>query len=307
MSNQHSNVRNQLSQDAIDSLKRQMILGDTPPPRVSTRFQKGRSGNPKGRPRKPNVTCAEPTQLHELTLAEAERPIRVREGGNVTEIPTKMALLQAQSNLGLKGNAYAQKHALERIERAQREEAARIAADHEYWRGYRRDALRQLAEARANGAPEPILLPHPDDVVIEPGKPVRIVGPVNDEEAHQYQEIVKLRDALIMQSVFNERCAPQDQKADGEARALGASLLARLVDSALPQRMKIEELDWVMRICRLQSIAKRALLKQTFAAWRAAGMHIPRGEHVPGPEVAAAWIEAGKMRVREKSGGHRQR
>lgn len=293
MSNQNSSRKQSLSTETIDRLKRDMLFGaPSAPPKRSTRFQKGQSGNPNGRPRKQPSARYDAAEMRDLTLAEAKRPIRVRQGDKVSEMPVREALIQAQTTAALQGNAYAQRDAIARLERSEREEAAEIARDREYWTARRDENARILAEAKARGEPEPGIFPHPLDIVIEPGKRVRIVGPINEEEARQYEEVVELRDALILQSAVNKRCCLAGDEAEGKMRADGSDVFARMLDLILPKRMKLDDVDWICRSMRFESIPKRALLKAAFASWRAAGCQAPRGALFPDPTFAAKMIKA---------------
>ena len=80
-------LNNKRSEDRYD-------VGYGKPPKT-TRFVKGRSGNPRGRPRKQarargNSTGAdEPTKA--MILEEAYRPVAVREGDNVIQLPAIQA------------------------------------------------------------------------------------------------------------------------------------------------------------------------------------------------------------------------
>ena len=68
-----------------------------PPSR--TRFRKGISGNPGGRPR--GITAGRATAL---AIKEAYRPVTVREGDKVITMPAIQAVLRSQIALAAKGN-----------------------------------------------------------------------------------------------------------------------------------------------------------------------------------------------------------
>ena len=57
-----------------------------------SRFKKGQSGNPSGRPKS---GAAIPARAYDLTLKAAERMVRVREGDQVYEISSLEAVVRA--------------------------------------------------------------------------------------------------------------------------------------------------------------------------------------------------------------------
>jgi Family of unknown function (DUF5681) len=97
-------------------------------PPSETRFRKGVSGNPGGRPC--GMTAG---RAKRLALQEAYRPITVREGDEVFTLPTIQALMRQQGRLAAKGNGPAQRafidrvHAIEQEEETQAAEAAKTA------------------------------------------------------------------------------------------------------------------------------------------------------------------------------------
>ena len=97
-------------------------VGYAKPP-VHTRFRKGKSGNPGGRPR--GMTAGRATAL---ALKEAYRPVNVREGDNVIRLPAIQVILRSQIALAAKGNGPAQRSVIEAVQANEREIEAQVAA-----------------------------------------------------------------------------------------------------------------------------------------------------------------------------------
>jgi hypothetical protein len=76
-------------------------------PPVTTRFQKGRSGNPKGRRKR-----TPQAEIEDLFIKEYLRPIKVREGDRVQTMPAIQVIMRAEINKGVKGSGPAQRSAL---------------------------------------------------------------------------------------------------------------------------------------------------------------------------------------------------
>jgi hypothetical protein len=79
-------------------------------PPLHTRFRKGQSGNPRGRPRSTATKHA-----RELVLQEAYRTVIVKEDGMALPLPAIQAVLRSQIDLALKGNVQAQRAVLAAI------------------------------------------------------------------------------------------------------------------------------------------------------------------------------------------------
>jgi hypothetical protein len=92
-------------------------------PPVRTRFRKGQSGNPGGRPR--GMTAGRATAL---ALKEAYRSVNVREGDKVITLPAIQAVLRSQVALAAKGNGAAQRAVIEAVQAIEREIEAHVTA-----------------------------------------------------------------------------------------------------------------------------------------------------------------------------------
>jgi hypothetical protein len=92
-------------------------------PPVHTRFRKGQSGNPGGRPR--GITAG---RANALALKEAYRPVSVREGDKVLRLPAIQAVLRVLVALAAKGNGPAQRTIFEAVRAIEKENTAQAAA-----------------------------------------------------------------------------------------------------------------------------------------------------------------------------------
>jgi hypothetical protein len=83
-------------------------VGFAKPP-TNTRFKKGKSGNPSGRPR--GITAGRAIRL---ALKEIFRPVRIREGDRVTELSGFQVVLRQLMAQAAKGNGPAGRLLLEK-------------------------------------------------------------------------------------------------------------------------------------------------------------------------------------------------
>lgn len=276
---QDASTRRGLSAESAEQLKRELLFGSGRGASSNGRFQKGQSGNPKGRLKRsdaPPLTIGmQPTKG--FLLSEAKRPVRVREGDAYSEISAAHALVRAIFNTALKGHPYAQRTLVERLDRLEREEAREIAEEHAFWEDYQDRCRGEFEAARKAGKTLPIALPHPDDIVIERGQHVRFVGPLDEEEAAKFDGYCRLRDVLILQDAFD--CSAHEAK--GGERSGGALLMAVIMNDALPKRLQISDAAFTRRMMQHEATSRRQLLKTVFQSWRALGVHRPRGMPFP--------------------------
>jgi hypothetical protein len=85
-------------------------------PPTRTRFRKGVSGNPGGRPR--GITAGRATAP---AIKEAYRPVTVREGDKVITMPAIQAVLRSQIALAAKGNGPAQRALIDLVQAIERD------------------------------------------------------------------------------------------------------------------------------------------------------------------------------------------
>ena len=268
-----------LSKESADDIKRNVLSGGgcARPPEY-TRFKKGHSGNPKGRPKRQDAAVGGSPRARNLILQEAERLVTIREGEETRQMPAIEVVLRTQTKSAASGNAYAQKHKIERGIRADRERRAEIAESNASWRRYVAWHRDQIVEAERKGEPPPDPLPHPDDVVIDPEKGVRFIGPVDETRAAKLNETVKVRDVLIMQDALDHCLA---ENPEGNNQPGSALLFAMLLDKSVPARLRLAKSEWTERMMRYDRMPKRTLLKAVYRAWKELGRRVPRGRTLP--------------------------
>ena len=100
-------------------------VGYSKPP-LHTRFRKGQSGNPRGRPRNGAMERA-----RKIVLEEAYRTVTVREGEKIVEMPAIRAVMRSHLRDALKGNGPNQRAVLSLIQELETGQAQALAATNE--------------------------------------------------------------------------------------------------------------------------------------------------------------------------------
>lgn len=251
--------------------RREVVGYGNPPP--EHRFKKGQSGNPRGRPKLPKQVSAQldpstqPTER--LILQEAYRTVTIREGETTIELPAIQAAMRALAIAAMKGSRLSQKALTEIVRAAELRERTETIEAMEAAIDYKRAWTMELDRLRGLGQPEPLLLPHPDDMEIDLRHGgVIVLGPMNNEEKVSYDKRVARRnDAQVEVSEYAKlyRAARDPRKKQMWLEAWHQEqLIYDLLNDGLKGRYKTTLEDRSLR----EEASREGKAVQHYKAWR---------------------------------------
>lgn len=181
-----------------DPANRHFAVGYGKPP-VEHRFKKGASGNPRGRPKGSKMrNGAQPgfglRGAEQFLREEAYRPIALREGDAIIELPAIQAVFRAMGVSALKGNRFAQRTLAEMVTRM--EESDHQARMELFGNAveYKHQWSEAIAKHEKAGLEPPRPIPHPDDIILDPSTgSVRFEGPQTREQRDRLEQALQRR------------------------------------------------------------------------------------------------------------------
>lgn len=249
------------------------MTGYGQPPK-DTRFKKGQSGNPNGRPKGRSIRT---TDSAKATLAAGAKMMTVRENGISREISVVQGIELAQQRSALSGSSLAQEHFLDRHRAAELERRAELDDEIAWGQDLVAGLLWLREVSAAKGKETPMPYPHPDDVFIDMELGVRFAGPIDAESDAKLQNVLRTRDVLFAQDSFDYRRWSGEASETTDSRPGTAAVLAWLINGAVPKRYRLSDVDVIMMYMRNDGMTKRALAKHHYQTWKGLGVNIARG------------------------------
>jgi hypothetical protein len=196
-------------------------------PPVQHQFKKGHSGNLNGRPPK-SRDVIEPgagggifDQVAGMALQEAKRPITVREGDRVEQLPAIQAVIRSMFRSAAQGDSRVQRRLWELVGRAEIDRAVGVRESTTFLLELQAKGDELIAEHARKGLDPPEIYPHPDDIIfdMETGE-VKIDGPISKEQAGAHRVAMESA-ALGLRRYFEIK---EQLKKDPKNRALKSEL-----------------------------------------------------------------------------------
>lgn len=225
-------------------------VGYAKPP-IEHRFKKGQSGNSKGRPKSAKAKKKEINRgfgmqaAEEYLRMEAYRPIKIREGEEVVELPAIQAVFRAMGVSALKGNRFAQKTLAELVAKMERDHYALRMEAFGSAVEYKHKWDQEIERCRKAGLPEPAPLPHPDDIILDVSTGgVNYEGPQTKEQKARFDQAIERR-AQAQEDVtyFAEKYRRSRSKAIKEQMLAEWHFEQRMYDiinEVLPSRYRVK-------------------------------------------------------------------
>lgn len=157
-------------------------------PPVGTRFQKGRSGNPRGRPRA--TAAAADATLRDLFKAEARRIVSIQDGAGASKMTVAQAVVRSVAEAAMQGDMRAQQMFTRMVGTIEEEERLLVLNNLEEAIKYKAHWEDQIWKCKRDGQPIPQPQPHPDQIIVDVhAGTFRIVGPITPEEKKEWDKL----------------------------------------------------------------------------------------------------------------------
>jgi hypothetical protein len=168
------------------------------------------------------------------------------------------------------GNILAKREYMRWLAQVEAIEFARRSEIFEFWKKHAAEAHVVMEQAKAKGEPEPRILPHPDDILLNyTDLTVRIVGPINEAEAAKTDRTFRLKHLMYEMAIYDGPDVENEPGTPLGQRWIGLWMLLYIqAEFALPQRLRgiSDEFNEAMRLRMIFRRRWRPYLEERFAA-----------------------------------------
>ncbi len=264
-----------------------------PPKR--TRFKKGQSGNPKGRPKKkvqPSPATWKPgdgppalTPSEQLVADEASRLVPIKDNSQAVSMPMAQAVVRSTFTEAAKGRPLSQKLVLDYLQANETKQSEIRAHLNAAWADIQ-EANRAIQERIANGEDLPPPLPHPDDIILSDDHDPWITGPVDGDEQAALEERLARRQHLMLEHIYclyyGTDTSEEQERLRRHLEASGIDCLHHdlseltgpfiailLLERGVPPRLRWSLSDWITHQARAnRSAPNRRVLEKLLTQGR---------------------------------------
>ncbi|MFD0916869.1 hypothetical protein ACFQ14_10665 [Pseudahrensia aquimaris] len=239
------------------------------------------------------------TNIDREFLKIAEELLAVTENGVHREASMMELIVKKLFKAGLGDSAHAKGQILKYLARA--EQKRERDRERRVQNGLKWKAIQQerLVQAEAAGQSTRLILPHPDDMTIDPKQGVILIGPFDEHSLMKLERDIQERNVFMLQAVLEDRIdwptpSGSDNHSDEVFQGGSARLICMLIDQTLPERHRVSDDDWIRHEWLHRQKTKRELLKEVRRAWRSIGKSVPRGALTPSVDKTVRAFKAGQ-------------